>query len=133
MKKLLFLLSLIPALAFAAPATTNSTLTLAWDWTVPPTGGLPTTDFLTNVVFQLYSSQNLSTPSANWTPSGTFTSSNWTFNGVQTFTASIPATNAFLFYALSAKTTGGESPFSNMLLVLPVQGPPFLKAATGKP
>lgn len=133
MKKLLFLFALIPVLTFGSPASTNSTITLVWDWPIPMTGGLSTTDFLTNVVFQLYSSSNLGTPSTNWQAFTVFTSTNWTFNGTQTFTGNIPATNSFLFFGLTAKTTGGESPFSNVLLILPVQGGGVLKSATGKP
>jgi outer membrane scaffolding protein for murein synthesis (MipA/OmpV family) len=131
-KRLLFILILALALRLgAAPATTNNTVTLGWSWSIPYTGGLIANDFLTNVNFQVYSSTNIAT--TNWVPYALLTSTNYIFVPPDQFSATVPATNAFLFFVATTKTGGGESPFSNSLLLLPVLPGPLMVRITGPP
>lgn len=66
MRLLLFgLLGLLSLELRAQPATTNANINFIWDWALPANlGGLSTNDYLTNIVFQLYSAPAVNGP---WT------------------------------------------------------------------
>lgn len=138
MTKLLTELSLIAALlAFPARAAqTNSTITVSWTWPSSGTinsGGLSANDFMTNIWFVLYSSSNVNGtylpvgafyhPMYSWTNSYTVTNTS--------FAATIQATNKLQFLRLTCADASGESDFSNVLPIPPVQPSGNLTGAKG--
>lgn len=103
--------------AHGAPGVTNSTIPLAWTWPIPNTGGLSTNDYLTNVVFVLYSAANVAGP---YTIAANLAAGSYQYLGTNTFAADFPASNQLQFFELTSSTAGGESLPSNRLPILPI-------------
>lgn len=132
-KRALSALCLLVLLAGPARAAqTNAWIDLGWKWF--PTnslGGLSMADYLTNVTFQIYASTNLAF--TEYTPYATLYSTNITYTAPSNFVATVPGTtNQFLFFTATVVTAGGESPFSNLVPILPIQPPGSSLSAKGR-
>lgn len=107
MKKLLFLLPLLPILAFGS-GPTNGPIKIQIEWYPDPAqmAGLSTNDYMTNIdSFVLYSTTNIAAPV--WSPVTNLPPAvGWSTNLV---TAPL---NSTFFTATTKTKKGSESPFS---------------------
>lgn len=125
MKRILCFLTLFGLTCFGAGATTTN-VTFAFRWPGPiDYAGLSQSDFMTNITFRIYSSTNASTPINQWVLYSTWQGALFNTQGPpgSTWTNTIPVDfTGARFFALKAYSPnaagGGESPFSNVALIL---------------
>lgn len=114
------LISLISLTAFATPPQPRS-VPLAWTWTVNPAdlGGMSTNDYLTNIVFSLYSVTNCTIPTNQWPVVTNWQASTFPVAADGGWTNVVVVDTSTRFYLLSVGgVNGSTSPFSNLAVLV---------------
>lgn len=129
MKKYLLTLvaSVIGLISFAAGGPQLQNLFVLFYWPLDPTdlGGLSTNDYMTNIVFNLYSSTNVSAPVQTWPLLLSVPGQSYLPQGLpgSTWSNAINVDSYPRFYVLQVSNqNGGVSPFSQVAPWVPNPG-----------
>jgi hypothetical protein len=123
LRTMLLVILTLCASAFCASAQTTN-LNVLWKWSpdLASLGGLSTNDYMTNLVFTLYSSTNATVPLTNWIVVTNWPAVPFLAQGPPgtMWTNRIAWDQQTRFYVMKAKEVlgGEESPFSNQAMKL---------------
>jgi hypothetical protein len=131
MKKLSLLIVSLFALIALGGSVAPQQITFSWTWKPDPNdlGGLSTSDYYTNITFNLWTSTNVTTPTANWVLATNWPASPLTVDSAGNWTASANLDGQTRFYLLTVNALGGgQSPFSNLASWVAKPPPGLLKS-----